>query len=172
MLNFEERDCVLRSRYAIPLHICGELTQTAQTDICLVHHASTILLIVQEDKTRLSAKDPEPQVIVEAIAAFQMNNRNRNQLGMERKDSMSIPCITMVGTRPIFYIVPVTQELSTAVERGQFPEHLTEVRKCVVGKRGRLSEGMEQPDFRLEALKHYILFRSLAKSLWSEFLVD
>ena len=92
---------------------------------------------------------------------------------MERKDSMSIPCIVTVGTRPIFYIVPVTEQLSVAVERGQCPEHTTEVRKCeVVGETGQLNEGMEMPDFRLEAMKHYILFRSLAKGLWSEFLAD
>lgn len=56
-----------------------------------------ILLIVQI-KTELSAKDPEAQVIADAVAAFQMNNLNRSQLGMERKESMSFPCITMVGT--------------------------------------------------------------------------
>ncbi|KAI9566181.1 hypothetical protein HD554DRAFT_2315632 [Boletus coccyginus] len=171
MLNFEERDCVLRSHSAIPLLICGEATRTIQTNICLVRH-SFILLIVQEDKT-LSAKDPEPQVIAGAVAAFQLNNRNRCQLGMDRKDSMSIPCIRIVGTRPIFYVVPVTKELTMAVEMGQYPEHLTEVRRCVVGEeKGRVSEGMEQLDFRLEALKHYILFRSLAKSLWSDFFAD
>jgi hypothetical protein len=143
----------------------------AQTDICLLHRASAILLVVQEDKTELSAKDPEPQVIADAIAASQVTNRNRARLGLERKDSMSIPCITLIGTRPRLYVVPVTQQLSTAVERGDFPEHMTEVRKCValVGGR-RLSEGMEKPDFRLGALKHYTLFHSLAKSLWSEFL--
>lgn len=171
MLGFEERDNLLRSRYAIPLHICGEPSRLAQTDICLLHHASTILLVVQEDKTELSARDPEPQVIAEAVAAFQMNNRNRARLGLEKRDSMSIPAITMVGTRPIFYVVPVTQELSTAVERGIYPEHQTEVRKCVVGDRRRLSEGMEKPDFRLEALKHYTLFHILAKVCWSEFVV-
>ncbi|KAN0088695.1 hypothetical protein V8E55_005752 [Tylopilus felleus] len=99
-----------------------------------------------------------------------MNNRNRARVGLEKRDSMSIPAITMVGTRPIFYVVPVTQELSTAVERGEHPEQSTEVRKCVVGEKRRLSEGMEKPDFRLEALKHYALFRPLAKSLWLEFL--
>ena len=92
---------------------------------------------------------------------------------MERKDSMSIPCIVMVGTRPVFHVISVTEQLSAAVERGQCPEHMTEVRKCeVVGETGQLNEGMEMPDFRLEALKHYILFRSLAKGLWSGFLAD
>jgi hypothetical protein len=170
-LGYEEDDTILRTRYAIPLHICGERSRSAQTDICLVDGSSTILLVIQEDKTVYSGADPEPQVIAEAIAAFQTNNRNRTQLGLPRLESMSIPCITLVGTRPIFYIVPVTKSLNTAVENGQWPENVTEVKKCVVGERRRLSEGMEQPDFRKDALKHYILFRPLAKNLWSEFLV-
>lgn len=170
MLSYEERGCVLRSRYAIPLHICGERTRTAQTDICLVRHESAILLLIQEDKTEISTKDPEPQVIAEAIAAFQTNNYNRRQRGREQMDRMSIPCITMVGTRPIFYVVPVTQQLSTAVERGEYPEHVTQVRKCIVGEKRRASEGMHRPDFRVEALKHYMLFRSLAKGHWLDFL--
>ena len=174
MLGFEERGSVLSSRCTIPLHICGEPTQTAQTGTCLVHHdTSLVLLVVHEGTAELSAKDREAQIIAAAVAAFQLNNRNRSHLGMERKDRMSIPCLAMVGTRPVFYVVPVTQQLSTAVERGQCPEHTTEVRKCaVVGERRQLDEGMEMPDFRLEALKHFVLFRSLAKSLWSEFLAD
>lgn len=71
MLGFKERNNALRSRYAIPLHICGDPARTALTDICLLHHAaSTILLVVQEDKTEASAKDPGPQVIADAVAAF------------------------------------------------------------------------------------------------------
>ena len=169
MLGFEQRGCILRSRYTIPLKICGKPSQTVQTDICLLHHASTIFLLVQEDKSELSA---ESKVISEAIASFQENNRNRIRLGKRRKNSMSIPCITMVGTRPIFYVVPVTQQLCTAVEQGQHPEEVTEVRKCVVGAETQSFDGMERLDFRLEALKHYVLFRSLTEGLLSDILAD
>ena len=174
MLDFEERDFILRSRYNIPLHIRGEPMQRTQAGTCLVHYRIPLLLLVGHEYTNeLSSRDREPQVIEAAVAAFQLNNHSRSQLGMEMKDSMLIPCIVTVGTRPIFYIVSVTKQLSVAVERGQCPEHMTEVRKCeVVGERGQLNEGMEMPDFRLEALKHYILFRFLAKSLWSEFLAN
>jgi hypothetical protein len=40
---------------------------------------------------------------------------------------MTIPCITMSGTRPTFYLVPVTQELSTAVIGGVYPATETTV---------------------------------------------
>lgn len=76
----------------------------------------------------------------------------------------------MVDTRPIFYVAPVTQQLCTAVEQGQYPEQATEVRKCMVGAETQSSEGMERLDSRLEALKHHALFRSLAKELLSEIL--
>ena len=69
-LGYEKRGLLLRSRYAIPLLISGDLNRSAQTDVCLVQGSSTILLVVQEDKT-----DPEPQVIAEAIATFQCNSR-------------------------------------------------------------------------------------------------
>jgi hypothetical protein len=119
MLGFEERSFVLRSGYTIPLQICGDLRRHTQADVCLVNRRGpTICLIVQAAKVAFTGGDPEAQVIAKAIAAFQMNNLKRAHLGKEMKDSMSIPCIAMVGTWPIFYVVPVTQELSKAVERG------------------------------------------------------
>ncbi|KAK0502429.1 hypothetical protein EDD18DRAFT_691350 [Armillaria luteobubalina] len=45
---------------------------------------------------------------------------------------MTIPAITMLGTRPVFYKIPVRQELSDAVTTGQYSVSETEVVKCVV----------------------------------------
>jgi hypothetical protein len=121
VIGFEERGTLLRSRFAIPLTICGDSKRAAQTDVCLVHGNSTILLVVQEDKTTISNRDPEAQVIAQAIAAFQYNNRVRSRIGLRELEGMDIPCITVVGTRPIFYIVPVTRALSNAVITAQYP---------------------------------------------------
>jgi hypothetical protein len=44
------------------------------------------LLLVQEDKRHLETVDPEPQLIAEAIAAVQSNNRTRNLSGLEPLD--------------------------------------------------------------------------------------
>jgi len=171
-LGYEKRGLLLRSRYAIPLMISGDPKRSAQTDVCLVQGSSTILLVVQEDKTAVSVRDPEPQVIAEAIAAFQSNNRIRARLGEPQLNSMTIPCITMVGTRPIFYLVPVTRELSEAVATAQYPLCSTVVKKCVVASNSRrLSEGMETPDFRQVALQHYTAFRTLAEAHWSAFMI-
>jgi hypothetical protein len=78
----------------------------------------------------------------------------------------------MIGTRPIFYVVPVTRELSEAVATAQYPLSPTVVKKCVVASNsGRLSEGVETPNFQQLALRHYTAFRTLAEAHWSAFMI-
>lgn len=171
-LGYEKRGLILRSHYAIPLLIGGEPNRLAQTGVCLLQGSSTILLVVQGDKTADNVRDPEPQVIAEAIATFQCNNRTRARLGEPELDSMTIPGIVMIGTRPIFYLVPVTRELSEAVITAQYPHSPTTVQKFVVtSNTRRLSEGMESPDFRQLALQHYAAFHTLAEAHWSAFMI-
>lgn len=170
VLEYEKRDFLLRSHHAIPLLISGDPDQTAQTDTCLSQGSSTILLVAKEETT-FSFHDPEPKVIAAAIATFQYNNRTRAQLGQPELDSMTIPCVVTTGTRPIFYLVPVTQELSTAVITAQYPISPTIVQCVVVSNSSRLSEGMDTPDFRQLALRHYTAFRTLAEAHWSAFMV-
>lgn len=74
VVGFEDRGRILRTRHTIPLSICGENNTVAQTDVCLMDRRSTILLVLQQDKTNFNPFDPEPQVIAEAIAAYQHNN--------------------------------------------------------------------------------------------------
>jgi len=173
LLNFEEKGTLLRSRYAIPFLISGDTGRVAQTDLCLIQGSSTILLVIQEDKSIFSHKDPEAQVIAEAIAAFQYNNLNRDRAGFDTVESMIIPAITMIGTRPIFYKIPVTQALSDAVARAQYPAFQTTVFKCTVIPRSRhQSEGMEAPEFRQDILKHYNAFKAVARECWQTFVVS
>jgi hypothetical protein len=170
-MEYQEPGTILRSRYPIHLAICGE-SRVAQTDVSLIQRNTTVLLVVQGDKTSISSHNLEPQVIAEAIAAFQYNNVTRSRLGMSELEKMTIPCITMIGTRPIFYKVPVTMQLSDAVNSGRYPEQTTIVHKCIVASQSRrLSEGMDAPVFRKLALQHYAAFRTLAKSHWSMYIV-
>ena len=93
-------------------------------------------------------------------------------MGESQLKSMTIPCIAMIGTRPIFYLVPVTQELSEAVATAQYPPSPTVVKRCIVASTSRrLSEGMESPAFRKVALQHYAAFRTLAEAHWSAFMI-
>ena len=61
-----------RTHADILLTICRE-QRHAKTDVCIVD-SDDILLLVQEDKRHMDLKDPEPQLIAKAIAAFQANN--------------------------------------------------------------------------------------------------
>lgn len=68
-------DGIIFIRRAIPPLICGE-TLIAHTDVCVIDNDG-ILLLLQDDKRLTSMKDPEPQLIAEAIAAFAINNMTR-----------------------------------------------------------------------------------------------
>ncbi|KAK6981674.1 hypothetical protein R3P38DRAFT_2913785 [Favolaschia claudopus] len=172
LLGFSERNLILSTRYIIPLTICGEIQRTAQTDVCLLHRRSLILLVLVEDKTLSNPTDAQSQVIAEAIAAFQFNNSKRESLGCDPLASMTIPCITMSGTRPTFYLVPVTQELSTAVATGQYPTTKTVISKCVTvqAHTRRASDGMQDIQYRHLALQRFLAFKTLAKRHWQAIL--
>ncbi|KAF8581583.1 hypothetical protein K439DRAFT_216445 [Ramaria rubella] len=153
----------LRSRKDIPLFMCGEWVH-AKTDICVVD-GNEILLLVQEDKRHKEPRDPQPQLIAEAIAAVQSNNRVRKDLGLEALDFKEMAGIVMIGTSPTFFKIPVTRELLLAVQRGHYPATPTVVpmhQPQLPRPLRRLSEGMRPLDNRraviacLEAFKQFV----------------
>ena len=81
-----------------------------------------ILLILQDDKMIFDSSNPKLQVVAEAIVAYQYNNNKHDHRGMPTLDKIIFPCITIVGTCPTFYLVPVTWALSNAVI---IEQHLT-----------------------------------------------
>ena len=175
----------LSTRHRIPLKICS-VSSMAQTDVCLIHRPSMILLVVLEDKTLYSPKiqHAESQVIAEAIAAFQFNNAKRVNRALPALPSMTIPCITMTGTRPTFYLVPVTKDLSDAFEMAAYPVEETKVFKCVTALRHTRghqrhesdgsygNEGMHNTKYRKLALQRFLAFKTLAESHWRTILED
>ena len=173
LLGFNERRRIaVSTRYTIPSTICGDANCAAQTDVCLIHLSTFILLVLVEDETLINRTNAEARVIAEAIAAFQFNNDKRGERGLNPLDSMTIPCITMSGTRPTFYLVPVTMELNNAVITGQYPATETNVLKCatVATHTRRASTGMEDTEYRKLALKRFLAFKELAKSYWVRIL--
>jgi hypothetical protein len=52
-------------------------------------------VLALEDKTLSNRNDAEAQVVAGAISAFQFNNRERRDQGLDLLDAMTIPCITM-----------------------------------------------------------------------------
>ncbi|KAK0220233.1 hypothetical protein IW262DRAFT_1010740 [Armillaria fumosa] len=161
LLGFVPRERMLRTRTDIPLVICGE-GRHATTDVCVVE-ADDILLLVQEDKRHKETKDPEPQLIAEAIAAFLSNNARRmHVLGQNPILAKTIAGITLKGSSPIFYKIPVTAELAESVAPGLYPAvptivyaHLPDIPRPA----RRLSEGMKPLDNRASILSCYEAFK-------------
>lgn len=161
------RRCVLQA-HSILLLISDDNRQVAQMSLCLIDD-SDMLLLLQMNKTQTNRSNVEARMVIGAIATYQLNNNKRREMGLHPLDAMTIPCITMVGTRPTFYLVPVTKMLSDAVISCQYPSDRTEVLKCEVASDH--DGGMEAPEYRGVALQYYVAFKSLAKSHWEKFLV-
>ena len=166
ILGYTNRDVLLRTRKDIELVICGVLMH-AKTDVCLLKNRTEIILLVQEDKRQMEDRgDAEAQLIAEAIAAFQSNNKERILAGLDPAQHLLIPGIVMIGTAPIFYKIPVTKGLADAVTYGAFPPSPTVVHfhvPAVPRPHRRLSEGMKPLDSRhivlccYEAFKRFII---------------
>jgi hypothetical protein len=149
----------------ILLVICGQECQ-AKTDVtvCIVN-SDDIMFLVQEDKRHKEPKDPEAQLIAEAIAAFQTNNHRRTRiLGQDpiAHNLKVMPGITLKGTSPMFYRIPVTTELAQSVALGLYPATPTVVHAhlpVVARPAHRLSEGMKPLDNRASILACYEAFK-------------
>ena len=160
-IGYDSRDRFLRSRKDIPLFICGTWSHTT-ADVCLMDDKE-IILLVQEDKRHLEWGDPRPQLIAKVIAAAQTNNTIRETvLNLAPLEYELMAGITMTGTSPTFFKIPITSELMEAVRLGQYPPtptvvmmHLPEVRRPA----RRLSEGMRPLDSRGKILACFQAFK-------------
>jgi hypothetical protein len=160
-LGYETRGRIIHTRLDINLLVRGE-TRYAKAGVC-IEDDTKILLLVQEDKRCEGFTNPEPQLIAKAIAVFQANNIVRTEsLNQVALDTKLIAGITMVGTLPTFYKIPVTKELSTAVATGQFPTtptvvamHAPDLARDAL----RLSEGMRPLDNRRTILQCFEAFK-------------
>jgi hypothetical protein len=163
-MNFQKKGRLIRTRFFIPLVVCGE-SRTAQTDVAITRRDKELLLLVQEDKRLISAKDPLPQLIAEAIAAFQENNRIRKERGLQEIPRMIFPCIIMTGTFPRFYLIPVTKELSNCVITAQCPSLLTLIFAFIPKTSRGSSESMKPVEDRKRILMYYEGFKKFVDEL-------
>jgi hypothetical protein len=138
----------------------------AKVDACIVDDKKETILVVQENKWRFDydLSDPEPQVIAKAITAFDNDN-----VWQWVTILPSPPCefklmtgITFTGTFPTFYKIPVSKDLVSVVNRGQYPGQETVVHAHipVVPRRDlRWSEGMMALDNRKIILSCFEAFK-------------
>lgn len=161
-LGYIHRPRAIRTRKELRFFTCGEVKH-AKPDVCIINRdANDIILLVQEDKRFGGDGEAHPQLIAEAIAAFQDMNSRRRAVGLDPLVSKVIPGIIMVGTSPSFFKIPVTHELTRCVEYGTFPLTTT----VVIGHvpdiprpNRRFSEGMKPLDNRRAILQCYEAFK-------------
>ncbi|KAJ7057881.1 hypothetical protein C8F01DRAFT_1151431 [Mycena amicta] len=166
MLDYDEPERVVRQRPNIRFMMCGKYLD-AEPDI-VITDGDDFILLVQEDKRPLSpARDcAEAELIAEAVAAFSANNKQRIDSGLTPLTSKVVAGIVMVGTAPMFYKIPISSELVTAIATAQYPPNVTTVSKFippVPDIRSYISEGMDPLENRqvvfqcLEAFKQFLV---------------
>jgi hypothetical protein len=139
--------------------MCRQQVYT-KTDVCIMDINSELLLLVQEDKSHINLADPAPQLVAEAIAAFQANNLNRvNNLLVDPLPKQVFPGITMVGTFPRFYKIEVTTDLDMCIRGGTYPTTTTTVERHTPRVPRRHSDGMRPLDNRIHVLRCYEGFK-------------
>ena len=120
MLGYDDGHRIIFIRRELPIVVSGVL-YTTQADVCVMDDNYQILLILH-DELIPSFKDPEPQIVAKAIAAYQANNKVRaTSLNLPTLPTTSItfPVISMIGTKLIFYKITITNQLYSAVLHGQ-----------------------------------------------------
>jgi len=155
ILGYTNMNRMTRTRKNIRFFTCGE-DSYAKTDVCLINEDEILLLI----QTLKSPNDPEPQVIAEAIATFQHNNKIRSRIKLiEELDRCTIPFITMVGTFPTFYRMTITKELNECVHWGVYPSISTIVERHTPRVPRRVSDGMKPIENRKKILQCFEAFK-------------
>jgi hypothetical protein len=147
------------------LGICRE-NRHAKINIRIVD-SNEIIRLVQENKRYTETTHPSAQLIAEAIAAFDANNQRRQELGLPVVESETIPGIAMTWTYPVFYRIPVSVNLLTAVWNGERPDQETVVdsykpilpEHTVVDQDKLLFQGMKPIGNRNTLLSCYEAFR-------------
>ncbi|KAJ8594015.1 hypothetical protein M405DRAFT_686866, partial [Rhizopogon salebrosus TDB-379] len=81
--------------------------------------------LIQENKMIDNTSRPFPQLMAGAIAVFQSNNKIRAAMSLPLLEEQLIAGITMRGTFPTFYKIPVSFDLAQSVQRGEQPKKNT-----------------------------------------------
>jgi hypothetical protein len=161
--HFERAGNISRTRQNLRLDICGQ-KKWARPNVTLVG-PSDLILLLGENKTPFNTRQPEPQLIAEAIATYQYNNQVPQEQHLRKLHSMTFPAIVMHGTRPSFYRIPVTRDLNLAVRLGKYPKTTTHVARCDTTPGP--TPGMKLATVRKQVFQQFVSFRIMSQVLWS-----
>ncbi|KAG1780198.1 hypothetical protein EV702DRAFT_1081437 [Suillus placidus] len=146
-LEYDDDNRIIFVSHDFPFDICGE-TSSAEINICIVGENQHTIMLVLDKKL----KDPEPQVIAAAIAAYANDNEIRTMRHRPRLPTITFPAITMHGTYPIFYKITVTAQLCDAVAFGTYPPTTTHALRYIPDLPLPYNEGMHLLQNRIEIL--------------------
>jgi hypothetical protein len=163
--GYENNNTVVLLQNKMPFTMSNK-TVVAKANTSLYDTTSKMLLLIQENKMITNSSRPAPQLIAGAIAAFQCNNKIRAAMSLPPLEEQLIAGITMWGTSPIFYKIPVSFNLAQSVECGECPKKKTCVSRHVpllpiAGK----ADVMSILKNRIHLVRCYIGFRKLVLRL-------
>ena len=178
LLDYDTGLRAIHSHKELGFNMCGERV-SARPDVCVMDRTGrgACVLLVQEDKVRgvhrcwnrqrnTSRTDPEPQLIAEAIGAFSEACVTLRMSGQPAPDTKTLSGITMIGSAPLLYKIPLTNELLIAINAGQYPQTPTIVQRFMspaVEYNDYVTYGMKPLDHRraafecLEAFKAFVV---------------
>ena len=150
-LGYGDGDRIIFIRRALPIVVSGVL-YTTLANVCVMDANNQILLILQNELVP-SLKDPEPQIVAKAIAAYKENNKVRvNSLNLPPLSAITFPAISMIGTKLIFYKITITNHLSGFVPHGEVPGAETRLLRYIPELPKRHDPGMRLLENRAEIL--------------------
>ncbi|KAK7037237.1 hypothetical protein VNI00_011228 [Paramarasmius palmivorus] len=164
-LGYVKRLRVARTGKEISLVICGE-RRVVRCDACIINEDGDIVLLFQEDRSMEegvsgNVGNARPQLIAQAIALFTQINWRRKMAGLEPFTEKVIPGITMAGSVPTFFQIPVSEELASHVCHGLYPPQATKVTYYPSSLPRRFREGMKSIENRRHILSCFEAFKPI-----------
>ncbi|TFK58288.1 hypothetical protein BDN72DRAFT_966385 [Pluteus cervinus] len=133
LMNYNTEGREIHTKKEIEYISCGE-QKKALVDVCMtdMQPVEDYVRFLQVNKK--SSKDlsdvaihaASASLIAGAVAAFSLNHRLL-QSASSRPDGIVFPGLTVIGSVPIFFKIPVTQDLVMAVNTGHYPSEPTNV---------------------------------------------
>ncbi|KAF8183432.1 hypothetical protein BJ912DRAFT_1044019 [Pholiota molesta] len=125
LLHYYDKGRFIRREKKTTFYMGGKLI-IAEANVSLVNEKYDVLL-VQNNKDPISTEDVKPKLIADCIAAFAQNHLRKVKVGLPTPEAQTVFGISMLGTAPFFYRIPVSTSLLDALVTSTYPAEKTVV---------------------------------------------